>query len=255
MRRGWKYVVGLLLVMLWSSVAVAAPDTGVTQQKPLTKEQMYKMSSAVLLRRADATAEEDYQAGTIAYDRAELVEAQGLFERAAKKGHTGAMDRYAEILSRAGFINEAAASYRQAAELGDANAQFSLASMYMDLNSYDLKDVSAAARPGEARKWLVKAAEQGHASAISLLASAYVNGGLGLTDADRSDAEILKWLKQAANVGDSSSMGKLAEAYRNGQYGLAVDVDLAKEWDKKANEAFGIKQEEKQVVKRKKKRI
>ncbi len=250
MMRGFRLGICLMALLSWSSAGVGATDADSKQQKPLTLKQMYKMTSAQLLNRT-ATAEEDYLAGQIAYDRGEIVEAQGMFERAAKRGHTGAMVKYADILSRAGFMKDAYASYRQAAELGDPEAQFNLAAMYLDLGNYDWKNIDSKVNEVEARKWLMMAAEQDYPDAINLAASIYASGGLGLADAERTDAEVLKWVRKSAELGTGTSMQILATAYRKGKYGLAVDKKLADEWDAKANKAFGVKEREKKKARKK----
>jgi TPR repeat protein len=254
MMRGWKYLWCLITVMSLVSVPAGAANVDGGQKKPLTEEEMGKMTSAQLINRTDATADEDYEAGQIAYGRQEFVEAQGLFERAAKKGNIKALGKYAEILNRAGFVNEAAAAYLQAANRGDADAQFALAAMYLDLNSYDLKDINAKARPTEARKWLLKAAEQGHAGAIGLLVDAYVHGGLGLTDAERSDAVVLEWINKGADINNATALTALSQAYREGKYGLAVDTKLADEWGEKAKAAIGVAEKKEKTEKPKRKR-
>jgi TPR repeat protein len=206
------------------------------------------------LFRQDATPEEDYQAGIIAYRRNELIEAQGIFERAARRGHTGAMTRLAEILDRSGFVAEAAAMYLKAAKLGNADAQYRLGSMYLDLNAFDLTHTGVKTDPVSARKWFLLAAEQGHEDAIKQIVAAYVGGRLGLTEAERTDAEVLKWLKRAIEkLNDSESMDILADAYRTGKYGLEVDTKIADEWVEKAKLARGVKEEE--IKKKKKQRI
>jgi len=215
-------------------------------QKPRT--------STDFLFRQDASPEEDYQAGIIAYNRNELIEAQGIFERAANHGHTGAMVRLAEILDRSGFVNEAARWYLKAAELGDADAQYAFGSMLLDLNAYDLTQLDAKIDPITARKWFLMAAEQGHEDAIRRIAQVYINGGLGLTDAERTDAEILKWVKLAIDkLNDPEAMDVLVAAYQTGKYGLGVDPKLAEEWAVKARKARGMKEEE--VKKKRKQRI
>ncbi|MGO8754359.1 MAG: tetratricopeptide repeat protein [Gallionellaceae bacterium] len=252
MIRGRRLRVCLVVLMCWISAA-AGETAGADQKKPLTIDQMHKMGSAELLRRTDATAEEDYQAGLIAFDKQELVEAQGLFERAAKKGHTGAMVKYADLLNRAGFIDEAVASYRKAAEQGNPEAQFDMAMMYLDLGNYDWKDMNSKIHPIEARTWMLRAAEQGYPDAIKVVATAYADGGLGLTAADRTDAEVLRWLSIAEDIGDGMAMDKLAEAYREGKYGLPVDKELSDMWAANARKAYGLKEEEQK--KRKKRRL
>ena len=254
MRRGWKCLWCLIVIMAIASAQAVAADVDTGKKKPLTPQEMGRMTSAQLLLRTDATGDEDYEAGLIAYGRQEIVEAQGLFERAAKKGNIKALGKYAEILNKAGFVNEAAAAYLQAAKRGDAESQFNLAAMYMDFNSYDLKDISTRQRTDEARKWLEKAAEQGHAGAVGLLMEAYVHGGLGMTDAERTDATVLEWINKAVDLNNASAMSYLSDAYRHGKYGLAVDIKLANEWDKKAKAALGVVQKKKVKVRRKHRR-
>ena len=254
MKRGlWLIVLSCWMPMAFADLHVG----GVTGRPPADGAELKKgppRTSADFLFRQDATPEEDYQAGIIAYNRNELIEAQGIFERAANRGHTGAMVRLAEILDRSGFVNDAARWYLKGAELGDPDAQYGLGCMMLDLNAYDLTQFEAKVDPVTARKWFEKAAEQGHEDAIRRIAEAYVGGGLGLIDEERSDAEILKWVRLAADKANSpESMDVLADAYRTGKYGLTVDAKLADEWTVKARKARGIQEEE--VKKKRKKRV
>jgi len=258
MMLGWKRGLWLMVLSCWVPVAVAdlfvGGVTGRAESGVAGSAEKKPTSSADFFFRQDAAPEEDYQAGIIAYNRNELIEAQGIFERAANKGHTGAMVRLAEILDRSGFVAEAARMYLKAAEFGNADAQFGLGGMYMDLNAYDLNQLGAKADPLAARKWFTLAAEQGHADALKLITGVYIGGGMGITDAERSDTEVLKWINLAIDkIKDADAMDALAAAYRTGKYGLAVDPKLADEWVAKAKKTRGIKEEE--VKKKKKKRI
>lgn len=254
--RGWKRGLWLMVLPCSLSVAIAedlndySPVEGTFKPRPKTDTP----SSADALFRQDASAEEDYQAGIRAYDRNELIEAQGIFERAGRKGHTGAMTRLAEILDRSGFVAEAAAMYLKAAQLGNIDAQYSLGQMYLDLNAFDLTHTGVTADPAAARKWFQLAAEGGHQDAINIIYGAYLSGGLEISDAERTDAEVLKWVKRAIDVNQlPQAMDTLALAYREGKYGLGVDLKLADEWAAKARKAYGIKEDENK--KKKKKRV
>jgi TPR repeat protein len=214
-------------------------------------------TSADFLFRMNATPEEDYQAGLIAFRRNELIEAQGIFERAAKKGHTGAMVKLAEMLDRSGFVREALTWNLKAARLGDPNAQYKIGQMYLDLNDYDLSNKTAKTDPVSAYKWFKLAAEGGNKEAIALIASAYVAGGKdkGISDAERTDAEILKWVnRDITENNEVKSMQVLAKAYREGKYGLAVDTKKADEWDAKISAILGTKDDDSKK-KRKKQRL
>jgi len=256
--REWKRR-GLLLIILSSWMTMAVADlhvggvTGRAESGVVNTAPKIPRSSADFLYRLDATPEEDYQAGMLAYKRGELIEAQGIFERAANRGHVGAMSRFAEMLDRSGFVRESVTWYLKAAQLGDADAQYSLGSMMLDLNNYDLTKIGVKTDPIAARKWIMLAAEQGHPEAIKIILLAYVGGGLGLTEADRSNAEVVKWIDIAIDkFNDSEAMDALAVAYRTGKYGFEADPKLADEWAAKARKVRGDKEEE--VKKKKKKR-
>ena len=260
MMRGWRYGLCLLVLSCWVPTAVAdlrvGGPVGKSENGGAGAAAGKPTSSADFLFRKDATPEEDYQAGIIAYNRNELIEAQGIFERAANKGHTGAMTRLAEILDRSGFVKEASDWYLKAAQLGYADAQYRLGEMYMDLNAFDLTHTGVKTDPVTARKWFELAAEGGHEEALKLVTTAYAGGGLGLTDAERTDAEVLKWIHLSIDkIKDPDAMETLASAYRKGSYGLKVDVKLADEWVAKAKVARGVKEEEAAQKKKKKKRI
>ena len=259
MMYGLKRGLWMVIMSCWASVAVADLFVGGVTGKPPSGEAgaapKKPTSSAEFLFRQDATPEEDYQAGIIAYNRNELIEAQGIFERAANKGHAGAMTRLAEILDRSGFVKEAAGWYLKAAQLGYAEAQYGLGMMYMDLNAYDLTQTGVKADPVTARKWFELAAEGGHEGALKLVVDAYINGSLGLTAAELTDAAVLKWINMSIDkANDPDAMAALAVAYHKGKYGFKVDEKLAKVWEAKADKARGIKKEE-EAKKKKKKRI
>jgi uncharacterized protein len=250
--RGCRLGFCLMVFICWTSAAVGATGTG-SEQTPHTVEQMHNESSTELLMRMNTTAEEDYQAGIIAYDRQEMIEAQELFQRAANKGHTGAMVAYASILLDSGFVGDAVAMYRKAAELGDPEGQFKLGAMYLDLGNYNWKSLNSKVNLIEARKWILKSADQNFGDAVNVIALAYAQGGLGLTDAERTGPEVLKWLNKSAEAGNGEAMDMLSEAYREGKYGLAVDNKIADEWAAKARIAYGMKEQE--IKKKRKARL
>ncbi len=94
--------------------------------------------------------------------------------------------------------------------------------------------------PAEARKWIARAAEKGHATAINALAEAYIKGGLGVEDTQRNSAEALRWVRRSADSGYVPAMEQLAVAYRSGTYGLAVDPKQAVALDAKVRAARGV---------------
>jgi TPR repeat protein len=110
------------------------------------------------------------------------------------------------------------------AQLGDAEDQFALASMYHDGHG-TVKD------PIEAAVWCRKAAEQGNVNAMRTLAICLENGDGVKEDFD----EMAKWYRKAAEKEDPESQFKLGVCYRDG-LGVAKDEKQAVAWTKKAAE-------------------
>lgn len=100
--------------------------------------------------------------------------------------------------------------YRQAAERGDAEAQFIVGGMF-----YLGKGTEADKKSGF--KWLLSAAEQGKTSPESL----NIIGGelLRGTNVPQNYLEAKKWLTAAAAQGDLAAQKDLAYLYLNGQGG------------------------------------
>ena len=103
---------------------------------------------------------------------------------------------------------------RNAADQGDASAQFNLGVMYADGRDY-----------GEAAKWYRKAADQGNASAQFNLGVVYANG----QGAPQDYGEAAKWYRKAADQGNASAQFNLGVVYANGQ-GAPQDYVLAYMW-------------------------
>ena len=107
---------------------------------------------------------------------------------------------------------------RQAAEQGDAIAQFNLGNMYASGRGV-LED------DAEAVRWYRLAAEQGHADAQFYLGVMYANGKGVLKDA----AEAVRWFHLAAEQGDATAQFNLGNMYANG-HGVLKDSVLAHMW-------------------------
>jgi uncharacterized protein len=180
-----------------------------------------------------AAPEDDYRAGSAAYRAGDVVQAMALLKASADTGYAPAQSLLAYILDQAEFNDEAVAYYRKAAAQGDPDGEFGLGSMYAAGEGVE-RD------PAEARKWITRAAERGHVSAIRLLALAYIKGELGIDEAERGSADALRWVRRAADSGDVSAMEQLALAYRTGAYGLVVDVKQAEEFAAKVRAAQGV---------------
>ncbi len=118
-------------------------------------------------------------------------------------------------------FTEAQESCRRAAEAGDAEASFLLATV-IALRGNDYT---------EAVKWLRQAADKGHTEAAFNLGLAYQDGK-GVTK-DREEAA--KWYQFAADLGFAKAQRNLATLYELGE-GVAPDLQRARFWYQKAAE-------------------
>lgn len=182
-----------------------------------------------------AGAPEDYTEGTKRYAEGDLIAAMPLLKKAADAGHAGAQATLAIILDQSDSGEEAIAYFRKSATQGNADGQFGLGAMLA-------AGQGAPKDPAEAQKWILLAAQQGHKLAINELASAYITGGLGFSEAAQQSPEALRWIRAAADNNYLAAMEKLATAYRAGELGLPLDTKLAAQWDAKIAKARGIRQ-------------
>ena len=113
---------------------------------------------------------------------------------------------------------EAVRWFRLAAEQGDAAAQLNLGNMYADGQGVFKDDA-------EAVRWFRLAAEQGLAMAQFNLGIVYDNGEGVLKD----DAESIKWYRLAAEQGLANAQLNLGAAYTNG-WGFLKDEAEAVKW-------------------------
>ena len=107
----------------------------------------------------------------------------------------------------------------QAAESGDAEAQFKLGALYA--NGKGVKQDSKAAA-----QWLRKAAKQGWTAAQTLLAWCYA-GGNGVS---KNMGEALEWYSAAAEAGDTDAMCSLADIYASGEPGIEQNSQAMLTW-------------------------
>lgn len=177
---------------------------------------------------------EDYAAGLKSFQDGDVVGAMAPLRTASNAGHTKAQVLLAEILDRSEFDEDAAALYRKAAELGDADGMFGLGAMTAAGEGVK-KDL------GEARRWIQKAAEMGHKQAISVMAQAYLKGELGLTEAERASPAAFQWVKLAAENDYLPAIDALVAAYASGNaLGVAQNRALSEEYQAQANKIRNI---------------
>ncbi len=111
--------------------------------------------------------------------------------------------------------------FRQAADLGNADAMDYLATCYMYGDGVEENQT-------EANRWFTKAAEGGNITSMFTLGSAY----------ESSDPPAaFKWMKKAAELGDANAMYTLGYYYEEG-IGTEKDEAKAEEWYRCANEAW-----------------
>ena len=146
-----------------------------------------------------------------------MVGAMTLLKAPAEAGYVPAQVQLAYYLDYAGQDEEAFAWYHAAAGAGDAEAQHQVARLYAagEGTALDLES---------ARAWFERAAEQGHAASIRVLAIAYEEG-TPLTGISYEQA--VAWLERGVAIGDPWSIGRLSNAYRTGDLGLRIDRDRA----------------------------
>ena len=112
--------------------------------------------------------------------------------------------------------------YREAAEQGNAIAQYDLGRSYA--NGYGVPEDYS-----EAAKWYSKAAEQGHIEAQYNLGRCYTNGEGVPVD----KAEAVKWYRKAAYQGNAEAQYNLGLCYENGT-GVSQNDTAAVKWYRKA---------------------
>ena len=121
------------------------------------------------------------------------------------------------------------------AEKGDAETQYKLAHYIADHD--EIGTISGHSSSDAIRKWLLKAAENGHPAAQLELAESYAyfeNGNWWIAGVN-DFAEAAKWYRKAADQGDPMAQGMLGWLYATGR-GVDKDLKTAVEWFRKAAE-------------------
>jgi TPR repeat protein len=181
-----------------------------------------------------AGTDEDFKTGAKMYQSGDMLGGMPLVKKAADAGLAAAQALYGDMILAGGSGDEEALVYfRKAAEQGNADGQFSLGAMYESGEGVK-RDVA------EGRKWITKAAEQGHSAAINAMALAYMSGGMGIPEEARKGAEALRWIRLAAENNLIAAIRELVKAYKEGGYGLKIDSKLADEWTAKELKLTGV---------------
>lgn len=169
----------------------------------------------------------EHQAGLDAYRRGDVRNAISFLRKSADAGHAPSQALLGEILDMAEQNDEAVRYFRLAADQGEAEGYYGLAVMHASGEGV-ARDLKAA------RAWMTRAAESGHRLAVQSLAAAYMQGGLGIDEAERASPAALAWIERAAALDSLAAIDRLAAAYRHGQLGLAPDAAKAEELEARA---------------------
>jgi TPR repeat protein len=176
---------------------------------------------------AAAGPEDDFREGQVAFRRGDVNTAVKTLRRAGDAGHAPSLVLLGYIYEQGSLDADAVAAYRKAAALGSGDGEVALAGMVA-------AGKGTAANPKEAIRLYENAAQQGNATAINVLAQAYISAALGLTPGQRDDAKAVAALRRAAEGGYAPAAAALARAYEKGDYGLAPDAAAAARWAPKA---------------------
>jgi TPR repeat protein len=130
------------------------------------------MSLCLASTMAVAGPQEDAELAEKELQKGDLMAATELWRKAAQQGYAPAQVRFAEVLDKAEFDEEAVQWYRKAAEQGYAAGELGLAEMYM-------KGEGVAKDPAQARLYLLRAAKQNHVPAMVLMVMFHMYGELG----------------------------------------------------------------------------
>ena len=129
---------------------------------------------------------------------------------------------------QAGQYDRAMPLFRSAAEAGNGEAAFYLATLYFDGRGGLPKD------DAQAVSWIRKAAEAGTTTGMINLGVMYESGRGGLP---KDDAQAVSWYRKAAEAGDAHAIANLGDMYAEGRGGLPKDDAQAVSWYRKAAEA------------------
>lgn len=188
---------------------------------------LFAASLAIAALPAQAGPEEDYKAGLAAYRVGDVGNAVSILRKGADAGHAPSQALLGEILDMADRNEDAVKYFRLAAEQKHPDGYFGLAQMYATGEGVPRDLV-------QAREWMTKAAETGHARAIQGLARSYIDGGLALSAEDRASPQALRWIQAAAAIDSLPAIDRLAVAYRKGELGVVADVKKAEEYEARA---------------------
>lgn len=201
-----------------------------TQRIAVTVVTAMLVAAGALAPFAAAPAPADEHARALqAYQRGDVATAMKLLRPPAAAGHAPSQTLLAFILERADFADEAARLYRSAADQGDPEAMAGLANLLFTGRGVAKDEKQAFAL-------FSKAADAGHASALQVVADAYLARQMGQLPGARDDAAAVATLQRAAAQGHAGAAAGLTKAYSAGDFGLAPDAQQAARWQARSDE-------------------
>jgi len=198
----------------------AAQNSGranATASRPTLPAAQDKMLLAKANTTPDKTAptvqggDEAYRRGVEARKKNDLQGAFDAFLQAAEQGNANAQYEVATFLKSGRNpikqdVAQARRWFQRAAEQGITNAEFELGQLFD-------QGVGGEKNCKEAEKWLRRASDRAHTEAMVQLGWLYLKG----CGSEKNPAEASKWLKQAAAKGSREAQFSLGVLYFNGE--------------------------------------
>ncbi|MCH8622092.1 tetratricopeptide repeat protein [Undibacterium sp. TS12] len=165
---------------------------------------------------------DDFNNGVNYYAQGDFASALDSFKNAAEKGNADAQFNLGLMyLNGEGVVQDykqAMKWFEQSASQGNVRAQVNIGRMYA-------KGKGVLSNHGVAASWFKKAAEQGYADAQYSLGILYVTG----TGVARDYGRAKELFQQAANQGNASGQYQLGLIYLKGR-GVAINLVTAYKW-------------------------
>lgn len=176
---------------------------------------------------AAETAEELYALAQQSLDEEDAMTAMSYLRQAAEQGHAPSQARLAWLLDGAELNEEAVSLYRLAADNGNAEGQYGLATMYSKGEGVE--------RDSDKFLELVRlSAGQSYGPAMSAMSNIYEQG---LHGQPQDATKAMQWVQRGVELHQVWALARMEKAYRFGELGLSVDPDQAEQYAQKRRQA------------------
>jgi uncharacterized protein len=192
----------------------------------MKKSVTYFLVLALVMAGAAPSQAGPFEEGETAYQRGDYATAARVFQQAAEQGNAEAQYHLARMYARGEGVPQDSAEVvkrlRLAAEQGDAQVQYNLGNL---LGFLFANGLGVARNDAEAVKWYRLAAARGNAQAQTNLGRIYYQGqGVG-----RDYTEAAKWYRLAAEQRYPEAQFSLGRMYAKGE-GMTRDYVQAHLW-------------------------